>query len=107
MTITIEIPERTAEAVGLPLSELSAEIKLAAAIHWYTQSRISQGRAAMIAGMHRVDFLNVLAARKVDVFQVDFDDLDKELERARASLTRRGCEDLSRPNEIVRRSEGR
>lgn len=83
--ISLHVPDGVAAAMRLSPDELAAEIKLAAAIHWYSQTRISQGRAAEMAGMHRVDFLNALAARKVDVFHVDFDELDKEIERGRAA----------------------
>lgn len=38
-------------------------------------------KAAEIAGLNRRDFLNVLASKKIDVFAVDFDSLDRELKR--------------------------
>lgn len=38
-------------------------------------------KAAMIAGLNRRDFLRELAARKVDVFEVDPEDLERELAR--------------------------
>jgi len=44
--------------------------------------KISQEKAALIAGLDRVDFLATLAAEQVDVFEVDLDSLQRELERA-------------------------
>jgi predicted HTH domain antitoxin len=61
--------------------ELKRELRLAAAIHWYRTGRVSQEKAADIAGLDRTDFLLSLAREQVDVFQVDFDDLKRELER--------------------------
>ncbi len=37
-------------------------------------------KAALLAGLNRRDFLEVLAQYKIDVFQVDFNDLEQELE---------------------------
>lgn len=58
------------------------EMRLAAAIFWYQQGEVSQEKAAQIAGLNRRDFIEVLARHKIDVFQVDFDDLEQELECA-------------------------
>jgi predicted HTH domain antitoxin len=60
--------------------EFGQEIRLAAAIFWYQRGEISQEKASQIAGLNRRDFLAVLAHHNIDVFQVDFDDLEKELE---------------------------
>ena len=43
------------------------------------------GRAAQIAGMNLADFLDTLASRKIDVFQVDFDELERELARGQSA----------------------
>lgn len=59
--------------------EVADEIRLAAAIHWYQQGRISMARAAETAGMTRAEFLAELAHRRVDVFVVDDQDLAREL----------------------------
>jgi predicted HTH domain antitoxin len=59
--------------------EVAEEIRLAAAIHWYEQRRISMARAAETAGMNRAEFLAELARRRVDVFVVDDQDLAREL----------------------------
>ena len=48
----------------------------------YQQGRVSQEWAATIAGMDRTNFLLALARMGKDSFQVDFDDLDRELARA-------------------------
>ena len=61
--------------------ELAAELRLAAAIHWYQQGVLSMERAAETACMPRAEFLAALACRRVDVFVVD----DQELGEAPAS----------------------
>ena len=60
---------------------LDKEMRLAAAVQWYQQGRISQEWAARIAGMDRTDFLLRLSHMGEDSFQVDFEDLDRELAR--------------------------
>jgi predicted HTH domain antitoxin len=59
--------------------EVADEMRLAAAIHWYQQGRISMARAADTAGMTRPDFLAELARRRVDLFVVDEQDLAREV----------------------------
>jgi predicted HTH domain antitoxin len=61
--------------------ELGPELRLAAAVQWYSHGRISQEWAAQIAGLDRTDFLLALARLGRDSFGVDFDDLDRELAR--------------------------
>jgi predicted HTH domain antitoxin len=61
--------------------ELAAEIRVAAAIHWYQRGTVSMERAAEAAGMSRPDFIAELARRRVDVYVVDFEDLKSELAR--------------------------
>lgn len=75
--LTVNVPEdllgdRNAE-------DFASQMKLAAAIYWYARSELSMGKAAELAGMNRLDFLDFLAREKIDVFQVDFDDLGQEL----------------------------
>ena len=48
---------------------------------WYSRGMISQEKGAQIAGINRAEFLAALAQNKIDVFAVDFDDLQRELSR--------------------------
>jgi len=79
--ITIEFPEEVFSSRRLPPEAFVREMRLAAAIYWYQKSEISQEKAAQIAGLNRRDFLAALAREQVDVFAVDFDDLQRELDR--------------------------
>ncbi len=77
-TITLELPESVFSALRRSPAEFAGELRLAAAIHWYTQGEISQEKAAEIAGLHRVEFLETLARKKIDVFHVDMDEVKRE-----------------------------
>ena len=79
--LSIEIPESIFATLQRSPRELEREVRLAAAIDWYRQGLISQGRGAEIAGISRADFIDALAARKVEVAQIDFESLDRELGR--------------------------
>lgn len=79
--VNVELPETVYSVLHCGPDELSGELRLAAAVQWYDQGRISQEAAAEIAGLDRTDFLLALARMGKDSFQVDFDDLDRELTR--------------------------
>ncbi len=57
------------------------DMRLVAAIFWYQKNEISQEKAAQIAGLNRRDFILALSRQQIDVFSVDFDDLQEELNR--------------------------
>ena len=61
--------------------EIVREMRLAAAVIWYAQGRVSQGRAAELAGLSRSDFLNALSESGVSACQETLEDLDEVLER--------------------------
>ncbi|MDV2998224.1 MAG: hypothetical protein N4J56_007929 [Chroococcidiopsis sp. SAG 2025] len=79
--VTLDLPEEVFSALRRSPEEFVRELRLAAAIYWYQKSEISQEKAATIAGLNRRDFLMALFREQVDVFAVDFDDLQRELER--------------------------
>jgi predicted HTH domain antitoxin len=81
-TVTLELPEDVFSALRRSPDEFAREMRLAAAIHWYARGEVSQEKAAGIAGLDRGSFLAAVAREKVDVFQVDFESLKKELDRA-------------------------
>ena len=78
--VILNLSEELLSARRKSPQEFGEEMRLAAAIFWYQRGELSQEKAAQIAGLNRRDFLGVLGQHKVDVFQVDFDDLDRELE---------------------------
>jgi predicted HTH domain antitoxin len=61
--------------------EVVQEMRLAAAVIWYAQGRVSQGRAAEIAGVSRATFLDALSESGVTACQETLEDLDEVLAR--------------------------
>jgi predicted HTH domain antitoxin len=79
-TIAPEVPDDLVWLNGGSDEELARDLRLAAAIQWYSQGIVSQGRAAEIAGLNRTSFLLELGKAKVDAFQITEAELKEELE---------------------------
>jgi predicted HTH domain antitoxin len=75
----MELPAAIFSALRRSPEEFAGEMRLAAAIYWYSQGEVSKGKAAQIAGMARVQFIDELARRRADAFVVDIADLRREL----------------------------
>ena len=79
-TLEMALPDEVFSALRRSPEEFGREMRLAAAVHWYSRGVVSQERAASIAGLDRTDFLLALAREGVDAFKVDLASLRKELE---------------------------
>ena len=60
-TITLDFPEDVFVAMRRPPAEFAREMRLAAAMLWYSRGLVSQEKAAEIAGLNRAEFLRALA----------------------------------------------
>lgn len=81
-TVTIELPETVFSALRLAPNEFVKQMRIAAAVQWYAQQQVSQGKAAEIAGLSRGEFLDELFRRKVPAIQVTLEALKKEIDGA-------------------------
>ncbi len=79
--LTIDLPEEAFASLRVAPDEFAAEMRFAAAVHWYQRGEISGSRAAEIAGYTRLQFLDELARRKLDVMKVNLEDLAQEVGR--------------------------
>jgi predicted HTH domain antitoxin len=61
--------------------EVAREMRLAAAMIWYAQGRVSQSRAAELAEVSRAELLDALSASGVSACQETPEDLDEVLAR--------------------------
>ena len=77
-TVTFDLPEDFVGQGPHGVEQFAREMRLAAALFWYAKGRISQSRAAQVAGMNRVAFLDELSKAKLEIFQTDADDLSGE-----------------------------
>lgn len=81
--VDVMVPDRLLSELKKAPHEVAAELRLAAAIHWYQQGVLSMERASETADMSRTEFLGELARRRVDAFSVDDADLARELGEVR------------------------
>jgi predicted HTH domain antitoxin len=67
---TYGLPDEMYSALRRSPEEVIREMRLAAAVEWYAQECISQGKDAAIAGLSRAEFIDELARRKIPVVQI-------------------------------------
>jgi predicted HTH domain antitoxin len=61
--------------------EFVNDLRLAAAIEWFREGKVSQGKGAEIAGISRWDFIAALGRAQVDLFRGTETDLIEEVQR--------------------------
>ena len=79
--VVFDFPPSVFSALRKAPAEFASEMRLAAAIHWFSQGTISQGKAAEIAGTSRAEFLEELFRRKIPAIQITAEDLAEEIRR--------------------------
>ncbi len=80
--LTLEIPESAFSTLHQAPDEFGQEMRLAASVKWYELGRISQGRAAEIAGVTRAGFIDAISRYRVSPFQYTRDELIEEMRDA-------------------------
>ncbi len=80
-TITIDVPEGALSALRLSPAEFVKEMRVAAALLWYSRGEVSQSKAAEIAGISRAEFIDELAHRRISAVQVTPEELQDEIHR--------------------------
>ena len=80
-SVTFDVPEGALSALRLSPAEFVKEMRVAAALLWYSQGEISQSKGAEIAGTSRAEFIDELAHRRIPVAPVSPDELKDEMNR--------------------------
>jgi predicted HTH domain antitoxin len=80
--IILDIPNDLLLALREQPAEVAQVVRLATAIYYLREKRLSLGQAARLAGMTRLDFLDVLAARDIPAFDLTTADAVAEVTAA-------------------------
>jgi len=81
-TLTLELPDDAFSALRSSPEDFGRQLRLAAAIKWYEIERISQGKAAELAGLSRSAFVEALSQYGVSPIQVSAEGLEEEVQRS-------------------------
>ncbi|HKZ56506.1 MAG TPA: UPF0175 family protein [Thermodesulfovibrionales bacterium] len=80
--IVVEIPDEVLISLKETPAEFSKDILMLAATKLYQMGRLSSGRAAQLAGVPRVSFLQSLSKYSVPIFDLTLEELKADIENA-------------------------
>lgn len=80
--IVLDIPDEVLISLKETSEEFSGEIRMLAAVHLYQMRRLSSGRAAQLAGIPRVSFLQSLSRYGVPIFELSPEELQQDIQNA-------------------------
>jgi len=79
-TVSFEISTDLLASLNMGVSTLGQQIRLIAAISYFREKKLSLGKAAQLAGVNRLLFMDMLAERGLIIFDYDETELEAELE---------------------------
>ncbi len=77
--LTLKYPSGFEHAVHLSKEEMEQHIRLMAALKMFELGKVSSGKAAELAGMSRVEFIETCGRYRVSVFNYTPEELEKEI----------------------------
>jgi len=80
--IVLEIPDEVLISLKETPSEFSKDILMLAAVKLYQMKKLSSGRAAQLAGVPRVSFLQSLSRYGVPIFDLTSEELRQDFNNA-------------------------
>ena len=78
-TLKIPYPDDLPKTLGTTTEEFEQEIRFLVAAKLYELEHISSGRAADLAGLERVSFLQNLSRYRISVFNYSLEELEREI----------------------------
>ena len=90
--ISIDIADDLLLALREHPQEVAHEMRVVTAVHYFQNRRLSLGQAARLAGMPRLDFLDILTAHGIAAFDLSAEDARAEIAAARQVSSPNDCE---------------
>ncbi len=79
-TISFDLSMDLLASLKLGINDLSRDIRLQAAINYFKEKRLSLGKAAQLAGLNRLVFMDFLSEKGICIFDYDESALKAELD---------------------------
>lgn len=83
-TVTIPYPEGLPQTLKLSDSEFAEEVRFLAAAKLFELGKISSGKAAKMAGVDKVTFLEKLGHYKMPAINIQAEEIEKEVEAVKS-----------------------
>lgn len=78
-TVSFEIPRDLLASLKVGPASLAQSLRLEASVAFFRQKKLALGKAAQLAGLSRLAFMDHLAEREIAVFDYDESELETEL----------------------------
>ena len=78
-SIVMSLPDDLAASIEMTPEELASQVRLMAALKMFELGKISSGKAAELAGLTRVDFIEACGRYHVSMFNYQPDEVEAEL----------------------------
>lgn len=77
-TISFEVSPDLLAALKIGSIELGQKMRLLVAIAYFQEKKLSLGKAAELAGINRLEFMDILAQKGIVIFDYDESEVDVE-----------------------------
>jgi len=81
--VKFDVSEDILASLKSGVEDFKREIRLIAAIAYYREKKLSLGQAAQLAEMNRLDFIDLLAEKRIKIFDLNESAAKVEVESAR------------------------
>ena len=78
--LRLNYPDELEQAVNLTPEEMAAQVLLMAALKMFELGKLSSGKAAELAGISRVEFLEACGRYRVPIFNYSAEEMAREID---------------------------